>query len=81
MLAYQKKWIIACLLVSAVPNSIAFTSPSTSTFCIRASHELNIPKRGVSKPSPRQSTELNMMFDQLSAALTEVAQNFGGKQR
>lgn len=27
------------------------------------------------------STQLNMMFDQLSAALTEVAKNFGGKQR
>ena len=27
------------------------------------------------------STSLNMMFDQLSSALTEVAQNFGGKQR
>lgn len=27
------------------------------------------------------STRLDMMFDQLSSALTEVAQNFGGKQR
>lgn len=27
------------------------------------------------------TTRLDMMFDQLSSALTEVAQNFGGKQR
>jgi hypothetical protein len=27
------------------------------------------------------ATRLDMMFDQLSSALTEVAQNFGGKQR
>jgi len=29
----------------------------------------------------RSNSQLNMMFDQLSSALTEVAQNFGGKQR
>lgn len=29
----------------------------------------------------KSSIRLEMMFDQLSSALTEVAQNFGGKQR
>lgn len=31
--------------------------------------------------STGSNTQLNMMFDQLSSALTEVAKNFGGKQR
>lgn len=37
---------------------------------------------GGSRQSLRsRGTRLDMMFDQLSSALTEVAQNFGGKQR
>lgn len=33
------------------------------------------------RPSGSSKTQLNMMFDQLSSALTDVAKNFGGKQR
>ncbi len=40
-----------------------------------------LPQRSHARPSGSSKTQLNMMFDQLSSALTEVAKNFGGKQR
>lgn len=33
------------------------------------------------RPMPRDSVRLNMMFDQLTTALTDVAKNFGPKKR
>ncbi|KAK1734807.1 signal recognition particle subunit SRP54, partial [Skeletonema marinoi] len=39
-----------------------------------------LPQRSA-RPNGGSNTQLNMMFDQLSSALTDVAKNFGGKQR
>ena len=40
-----------------------------------------LPQRSARPSSGGSNTQLNMMFDQLSSALTDVAKNFGGKQR
>ena len=44
-------------------------------------HRLDGALAGRQSRCTPSSTRLDMMFDQLSSALTEVAQNFGGKQR
>ncbi|KAL3804403.1 hypothetical protein HJC23_011331 [Cyclotella cryptica] len=73
----QKLAISTCLL-AALPLSTAFSPPSASSFCHRQS---NHGRQASVQRDGRRSTQLHMMFDQLSAALTEVAKNFGGKQR
>lgn len=69
----------AVTVLAAMAVSDAFApsyrlAPSASSF----TQQLQIlPQRS----SPRKSVQLNMMFDQLSAALSEVAKNFGPKVR
>ena len=75
---------INCLLAS-MPLTGAFRPAFTRHRAIHLHHDHEgavgansaFSRRGASSPS----TRLGMMFDQLSSALTEVAQNFGGKQR
>jgi signal recognition particle subunit SRP54 len=68
---------VTVLAVTAVSDAFAprhRLAPSASSF----TQQLQIlPQR----PSPRKAVQLNMMFDQLSAALSEVAKNFGPKVR
>ena len=83
-LSLQKLTISTCLLAT-VTLSAAFSSPSASSFCHRQcdhGRRTSVQRHGQAI-SPRRggTTQLHMMFDQLSAALTEVAKNFGGKQR
>jgi hypothetical protein len=72
--------LTACLLASLLSTSTAFTSPSTRIYVPQIIHH-GLTGNNHHHMSHRRGTELNMMFDQLSAALTEAAQNFGGKQR
>jgi signal recognition particle subunit SRP54 len=68
---------VTALAAMAVSDAFAPSyrlAPSASSF----TQQLQIvPQR----PSSRKAVQLNMMFDQLSAALSEVAKNFGPKVR
>ena len=73
-----------------MPVTTAFTSPSfvihkngavLSSMTSLARHHLDGGAGRRRQHRGNASTRLDMMFDQLSSALTEVAQNFGGKQR
>lgn len=74
-----------------MPVTTAFTSPSfvihkngavlSSMTTSSARHHLDGGAGRIRQHRGNVSTRLDMMFDQLSSALTEVAQNFGGKQR
>ena len=87
----HQKLAIATLLTSLFHATTAFSSfnsLSASSFCQRHHHHHHARPRISSKSNCRHqqqhrpgTTGLNMMFDQLTSALTEVAQNFGGKQR
>lgn len=63
-------------LVSMLALSSAFSS---SSFNGASLTQRMSPARTSNRSNG--GTQLNMMFDQLSNALTEVAKNFGGKQR
>lgn len=77
------------LLLASLAASTAFSPPSF------VAHRNGAAMSRLSAPRHRRVTDaavatrrdgaggtrLDMMFDQLSSALTEVAQNFGGKQR
>ncbi len=63
------------VLVQGFAPSSSFTSFQTSKSFERDAF------RVVQCPRARSSTEMNMMFDQLSSAISEVAKNIGGRQR
>lgn len=75
-------WLQASLTLGAIGCSAAFSpqrlssSLGGSSFVATQNVALDIRR-----PSSRGSTQLNMMFDQLTNALTEIAQNFGPKKR
>ena len=66
--------------ISAAPSDAFVFHKNRAVLSSKLSNRFDnafLPQRSHARPN----TELNMMFDQLSSALTEVAKNFGGKQR
>ena len=79
------EYIVASLAI-ATAFSPSFIVHKNSAIVSSTTHHHNANFLGrqhslQDKQRCNSSTSLNMMFDQLSSALTEVAQNFGGKQR
>ena len=80
---------IECL-VASLALATAFTSPSSSSLTQSVdrhrrandgnNHHGVVVGGGGGRGTTAATTRLGM-FDQLSSALTEVARNFGGKQR
>lgn len=86
--------MVACLL-SILVISVALL-PSSSSF-VANNHAAALSPRTIRQDASimagvgfrirdrrfrsSQTTQVHMMFDQLSSALTEVAKKFGGKQR
>ena len=75
-------WVRVVLTLGAIGFSVAFapqrlsSSWGGSSFIVSQHVALD-----VQRPSSRGSMQLNMMFDQLTNALTEIAKNFGPKKR
>lgn len=69
----------AVTVLAAMAVSDAFApSPRLAASASSFTQQLQIlPQR----PTPRKAVQLNMMFEQLSAAISEVAKNFGPKVR
>jgi hypothetical protein len=57
-------------------------SPASSFTSFQTSHSFQRDAFSTIQPSrQRKGTEMRLMFDQLSNAITEVAKNIGGRQR
>ena len=80
------EFIVASLAIATAfsPSFIVHKNSAILSSSTRQHHAIFLSSRQHSlhdRQRCNSSTSLNMMFDQLSSALTEVAQNFGGKQR
>ncbi|KAL9191265.1 hypothetical protein ACHAXT_000971 [Thalassiosira profunda] len=75
--------LAASLAVAAAfsPSFVAHKNGAAMTQVASRRPLLHRPLAPRPSGSRASSSRLDMMFDQLSSALTEVAQNFGGKQR
>lgn len=76
------EFIVASLAIATAFSPSFIVHKNSAIVSSRTHHHFAGRQRSLhDRQRCNSSTSLNMMFDQLSSALTEVAQNFGGKQR
>jgi hypothetical protein len=72
------QWPAILLAITAATDAFTPTPLKLTKFASSFTHQTKLTAR---RQHARNPMQLNMMFDQLTSALTDVAKNFGPKKR